>query len=245
MIFPGARSVQAGVSLIDDAIDDDGETVMVRISNARVMGAGGTVVRTLPIATATATGTISNTDLMPQAWLARFGRTVADQVMEAVEGRVSGARSPGGTDLRCRAGRPCRPGEDGARTRCLRLRRALSGSRPVPGGGRRGRLGRSDARGMRELAGGNLLALTEGLAVERLRRALGRVRWTRFDGRRASSPSTAMWRARCWARMSCRGAGLRGLQSGIPGPRAATTRRRAMVLWSRRSPVSIPTAATT
>ena len=31
MIFPGATSVQAGVSLIDDAIDDDGETVMVRI----------------------------------------------------------------------------------------------------------------------------------------------------------------------------------------------------------------------
>ena len=95
MIFPGAMSVQAGVSLIDDAIDDDGETVMVRIGNARVMGEGGTVVRTLPIATAMATGTITNTDLMPQAWLARFGRTVADQVIEAVEGRMSGSRSPG------------------------------------------------------------------------------------------------------------------------------------------------------
>ena len=32
---------------------------------------------------------------MPQAWLARFGRTVADQVLDAVHGRLAAARVPG------------------------------------------------------------------------------------------------------------------------------------------------------
>ena len=32
---------------------------------------------------------------MPQAWLARFGRTVASQVIDAVEGRLSAERAPG------------------------------------------------------------------------------------------------------------------------------------------------------
>ncbi len=90
MIFPGATSVQAGVSLIDDAIDDDGETVMVRIDNARVMGTGGTVVRTLSVTTATATGTIRNNDPMPGAWITRFGRTVGSQVVDALGERLEG-----------------------------------------------------------------------------------------------------------------------------------------------------------
>ena len=32
---------------------------------------------------------------MPQAWLARFGRTVADQVLDAVQGRFAAGRLPG------------------------------------------------------------------------------------------------------------------------------------------------------
>ncbi len=47
------------------------------------------------LADATATGTITNTDPMPQAWMARFGRTVADQALAAVEGRMRAARQPG------------------------------------------------------------------------------------------------------------------------------------------------------
>ena len=47
------------------------------------------------LADATATGTISNTDAMPQAWIARFGRTVADQVIDAALGRMRAARQPG------------------------------------------------------------------------------------------------------------------------------------------------------
>ena len=44
------------------------------------------------MAEATATGTIENDDHMPQAWLARFGRTVAGQVIEAVESRIRARR---------------------------------------------------------------------------------------------------------------------------------------------------------
>ena len=47
------------------------------------------------LADATATGTISNTDPMPRAWLARFGRTVAEQAIEAVQGRFEARREAG------------------------------------------------------------------------------------------------------------------------------------------------------
>ena len=41
----------------------------------------------------TATGTIENTDAMPKAWLARFGRTVSGQVLDAVEERLRASRT--------------------------------------------------------------------------------------------------------------------------------------------------------
>ena len=40
-------------------------------------------------------GTIENADYMPSAWLARFGRTVTDQVLDAVEERLAAPRRPG------------------------------------------------------------------------------------------------------------------------------------------------------
>ena len=46
------------------------------------------------MADAEATGTIANTDPLPQAWLARFGRTAADQAMRAVSDRLA---EPGAT----------------------------------------------------------------------------------------------------------------------------------------------------
>ena len=42
-------------------------------------------------------GTIANTDAMPAAWLARFGRTVSDQVLDAVEARLRASRAAGVT----------------------------------------------------------------------------------------------------------------------------------------------------
>ena len=78
-----AKTVE--VAVLDDLHDEGNETMVLRLSNPS--GAR--------IADGEATGTIENTDLMPQAWLARFGRTVAEQVIEAVETRMRAPRSPG------------------------------------------------------------------------------------------------------------------------------------------------------
>ncbi len=43
----------------------------------------------------TATGTINNSDPIPKAWLARFGRTVAEQVLDAVGARLRTAPRAG------------------------------------------------------------------------------------------------------------------------------------------------------
>ena len=81
----GETSRIVRVRVLDDAHDEGSETLSLTLSNAS--GAH--------IADGTATGTINNTDDMPQAWIARFGRTVADQVLEAVEARLRAARTAG------------------------------------------------------------------------------------------------------------------------------------------------------
>ena len=91
-IRPGATQTTAFVHIIDDSVSDSGETVKVRIGNARLCNDAS---MTVTIANAEATGTITNSDHIPQAWLARFGRTVADQVIDAVDGRLGAARRPG------------------------------------------------------------------------------------------------------------------------------------------------------
>ncbi len=78
-----AKTVE--VAVLDDLHDEGNETLVLRLSNPS--GAR--------IADGEATGTIENTDLMPQAWLARFGRTVAEQVIDAVESRMRAPRTPG------------------------------------------------------------------------------------------------------------------------------------------------------
>ena len=81
----GETSKTVSVPVLDDAHDDDGETLTLSLSNPlRAMIVDGEAV-----------GTIRNNDPMPRAWLARFGRTVADQVLAAVEGRLKAARVPG------------------------------------------------------------------------------------------------------------------------------------------------------
>ena len=83
----GATSKTVSVPVADDAHDEGSETMTLTLSNpspARVK-----------LADATATGTINNTDAMPKAWIVRFGRTVADQVLHAVEGRLEAPRAAG------------------------------------------------------------------------------------------------------------------------------------------------------
>ena len=88
----GKRVDKPFVRIIDDSVNDNGETVKVKISNAHLCDDAS---QTVSITRAEATGTITNSDPMPRAWLARFGRTVADQVIDAVDGRLGAARRPG------------------------------------------------------------------------------------------------------------------------------------------------------
>ena len=77
---PGETAKTVTVTVLDDAHDEGAETLTLTLSNA-------TGAR---IEDATATGTIVNSDPLQQAWLARFGRTVGSQVMEAVSARLDG-----------------------------------------------------------------------------------------------------------------------------------------------------------
>ena len=70
----GKRVDKPFVRIIDDRVNDNGETVKVKISNARLCNDAS---QTLSITRAEATGTIRNSDPLPRALKARFGRTVA------------------------------------------------------------------------------------------------------------------------------------------------------------------------
>ena len=84
--------------MLDDAHDEGKETLTLRLSNA----SSGQMTD------GEATGTIENTDLMPAALLARFGRATAEQVVEHVEQRMAAPRERG---FQARfAGRNFRPG---------------------------------------------------------------------------------------------------------------------------------------
>ena len=79
----GETAKTVSVPVLDDAHDEGEETLTLTLSNA--VGAR--------IADGEATGTIENTDPLQREWLARFGRTVAGQMIEALEGRF--AMDPG------------------------------------------------------------------------------------------------------------------------------------------------------
>ena len=69
------------VTVLDDAHDEGRETLTLTLATA----SGAHIVD------GQATGTIVNSDPLPQAWLGRFGRTVATHVTDAVNGRLRGA----------------------------------------------------------------------------------------------------------------------------------------------------------
>ena len=81
----GETTKTVAVPVLADAHDDGGETLALALSNAT-----GAV-----IADGEATGTILNDGPIPRAWTARFGRTVAGQVLDAVEARMRSAPAPG------------------------------------------------------------------------------------------------------------------------------------------------------
>ena len=75
---PGDREKTIAVPVLDDANDEGEETMTLRLSNA----SGANIVD------GEATGTITNSDPIQKMWLARFGRTVGSQVVDAVAERL-------------------------------------------------------------------------------------------------------------------------------------------------------------
>ena len=76
----GETSKTVSVPVLDDDHDEGAETLTLTLSSP-----SGAVIED-----GEATGTITNSDTMPRAWLARFGRTVAEQVLDAVGARIEG-----------------------------------------------------------------------------------------------------------------------------------------------------------
>ena len=81
----GETQKTVSVAVLDDAHDEGEETLTLTLSNAS--GAH--------IADDTATGTIANEDPLQQAWLARFGRTAAQRVLDGVQARLRAPHKSG------------------------------------------------------------------------------------------------------------------------------------------------------
>ena len=183
------------VEVWPDTHDEGVETMTLVLSDAT--GAA--------IARAEAVGTIRNNGPIPKAWIARFGRTVAEQVLEAVEGRMRAAPAPGAEvalageriggqspDPGSEAGTGRGPGqaepgseaerdarrEEGARRDTLRLADWLKGETDPEEAARRSR-----AVTPRDLLTGSSFALTAETAGKDLVSLWGRGAVTRFDGR--------------------------------------------------------------
>ncbi len=81
----GETEKTVSVEVVDDAHDEGEETFTLVLRKA-----SGAV-----IADGEAVGTIENSDHMPKAWIARFGRTVTGQVLDMVAARLEAPRQAG------------------------------------------------------------------------------------------------------------------------------------------------------
>ena len=82
---PGQEQRTISVPLLQDVIDEGSETFSLLLADASAAS----------ILDGVATGIIYNSDPLPRAWLARFGRSVAQQVMDAVDSRLTRPPRPG------------------------------------------------------------------------------------------------------------------------------------------------------
>ena len=165
----GERVKTVSVPILDDSHDEGEETFTLRLANATGARIGD----------AEATGTIVNTDPMPRAWLARFGRTVAEQVVDAVGARLAAPRG-GGAQARIAgqelAGVSGLDADESARLADQELARWLAGTPEQP---------RTMTGG--ELLAGSAFAVTSAVAEDGPAAALwGRGGWSRFEGREGS-----------------------------------------------------------
>ncbi len=177
------------VPVLDDAHDEGEETFALTLSNP----SGGNAW----LKDAEATGTIENTDAMPQAWLARFGRTVAEQAIEAIEGRFAASRTPGvemrlagerigsaGAAPENEAARKKLAGGQETRSRLEAMTTWLRGTEAAEGDAGDGRAGyRSRTVTPRDLLVGSSFSVTGGTAGGGTVSLWGRGAVSRFDGR--------------------------------------------------------------
>ena len=102
---PGETAAEVRVAILDDLLPEEAETFSVTLSDPTnaVLEAG------------TATGTITDDDeLVTQAWLSRFGRTVASQVVEGIGARLADGGG-GGSLLNTAGAAAALSGDDGRR----------------------------------------------------------------------------------------------------------------------------------
>ena len=167
------------VPVLADEHDEDSETLTLKLLNP--VGAR--------IADGEAVGTIRNNGAIPKAWIARFGRTVAEQVLEAVEGRMRATPAPGVEVALAgeRIGGQPEPGseaerdarrEEEARREAQRFADWLRGETDPEEAQRRSR-----AVTPRDLQTGSSFALTSETAGKDLVSLWGRGAVSRFDGR--------------------------------------------------------------
>jgi len=83
----GERMHRLPVWVHDDDIDEGSETMTVVLSSPQPS--------MVAFARDRATGTIENSDPLPAAWLARFGRTVAQQALDGIADRMEAPRTSG------------------------------------------------------------------------------------------------------------------------------------------------------
>ena len=87
----GESSKTVAVPVLSDSHNEGSETMKLTLSNAK----GTAVIGDAAIDDGEAVGTITNAGPIPQAWISRFGRTVADQVLEAVDTQMGSEPRPG------------------------------------------------------------------------------------------------------------------------------------------------------
>ena len=165
MFSPGQTEKTISVRVLDDELDEGSETLTMTVWNWSP--------QYMSVADPTATGTISNTDRMPTAWIARFGRTVGEQVLDAVDARMRAKPAPGGE---------------------ARLAGQRVGNRGQVAGSKSGKdrdsgeaAGPSDRLGAgRDLPAGSSFSLTKETRTRETVSLWGRGAVTRFDGREGS-----------------------------------------------------------
>ncbi len=92
-IRAGETFTEIRIGIRDDSHDENPETFEVELFDAFMYRSGQKVP--VSITDDVAVGTIVNDDPMPAAWLSRFGRTVAEQALDGISGRLSAPRTAG------------------------------------------------------------------------------------------------------------------------------------------------------